>query len=167
MFIQIKLIPEFRNGYACGLYSVSLGNESKTLFEHFLQKAIELNEQEALNILGTLKQISTTTGAKRIFFREKHEGWPDDRVEALFDPNAEQPKLRLYCLLFDEKLLLLGDGEIKNVRAIQDDAKLMATNYPMRRINDCIEMAFKNGQLSRSDNGLRLIGELTIECNQL
>jgi hypothetical protein len=109
------------SGSKTNIYSVFVGDDDKSLFEHFLEENNELYREELIEILIRIKSISTKEGAREHLFK-KAEGKLGDGIEALYDESSR--KLRLYCIRYGSVLLVLGGGGAKNVRALQDDPKL-------------------------------------------
>ena len=83
------------SGKKTQIYSVILGQENKSVFEHFLQNNYSEYPTEIEDIVSKLKIMATKTGAAENFFK-LNEGKPGDGVCALFD--SPDKKLRIYCL---------------------------------------------------------------------
>ena len=58
-------------------------------------------------------------------------------------------KLRLYCIRFGNVLLVLGGGgpKSKQIRAFQEDPKLMSENLKIRAVSDAMAKAIKEKTL--------------------
>jgi putative component of toxin-antitoxin plasmid stabilization module len=148
--VKFKLIKINQlSGQKTKIYSVLLENESKSLFDSFLEENTEKNQHELLEILRRINSIAKKEGAKEHYFK-KAEGTLGDGVEALYDDTNR--KLRLYCIRYGSVVLILGGGGAKNVRALQDDPKLKKENYVLRQISKILTQAMKEGELQWNNN---------------
>ncbi len=109
------------SGRKTKIYSIQIDDDSKSLFDYFLEENHEKYQTEVLEILQRIRSIAEKEGAREHYFK-KAEGRPGDGVEALFDNDGR--KLRLYCIRYGSVLLILGGGGSKNVRTLQEDPKL-------------------------------------------
>lgn len=163
MKFKIVKLTSF-NGYRCGVYSILIDNEQKTLFDCFLSENNIIFKSEIQSILNRLITINTLTGAREGFFK-LNEGNPGDGVCALFDiPNSH---LRLYCIRYGNSLIILGGGgkKDKSVRKFQDVDKLKNENYLLRDISAQIMTRIKEKEITFSEDGTELTGELEFENN--
>lgn len=159
--MKLKLVKiDKLSGYKTQIYSVAVDNNSKSLFEHFLDENDEVYHEELLEILTRLRSISQKEGAREHLFK-KAEGKLGDGVEALYDESKR--KLRLYCIRYGSVLLVLGGGGAKNVRALQDDPKLKKENYLLREISKQLSEAMQNGDLKWNNTFNDFIGNFTFE----
>ncbi|MBV6510637.1 MAG: hypothetical protein HRU80_16535 [Ignavibacteriales bacterium] len=148
---------EALSGMKASCYSVVVENEEKSLFEKFLEENSVLHKDEILDILARLNTIAQTTGIRRGFFKE-FEGNPGDGVCALYDEPSR--KLRLYCILFGEKIIVLGGGGRKSVQKLQQDAKLKAENFLLREVSKTITRAIITKETAFTDDMLEFTGDL-------
>lgn len=151
------------SGRKTKIYSVLVENESKSLFDNFLEENTEKNQPEILEILQRINSIAQKEGAKEHYFK-KAEGTLGDGVEALYDANNR--KLRLYCIRYGSVVLILGGGGAKNVRALQDDPKLKKENYVLRQISKILTQAMKEGELQWNNDFDDFTGNLTFDDNE-
>ena len=159
MRFEIVEIDEF-SGRKASVYSVWIEEAESTLFDKFIEENEEMFHHELGSITDRLELIGNVTGAREQFFKHS-EGTPGDGICALYDsPNR---KLRLYCIRYGSTCILLGDGGMKNVRALQDDEKLKTENYLLRYISKKITEALKNRELWWSADGKRLEGNMIFE----
>jgi putative component of toxin-antitoxin plasmid stabilization module len=162
--VKFKLIKINQlSGRKTKIYSVLLENESKSLFENFLEENTEKNKPEILEILQRVNSIAQKEGAKEHYFK-KAEGALGDGVEALYDDINR--KLRLYCIRYGSVVLILGGGGAKNVRALQDDPKLKKENYVLRQISKILTQAMKEGELQWNNDFDDFTGNLTFDDNE-
>ncbi|MCC6550477.1 MAG: hypothetical protein IT279_10440 [Ignavibacteriaceae bacterium] len=148
---------EALSGIKASCYSVMIEGEQNSLFESFLEENSVSHKDEFLDILARLNTIAHTTGIRRGFFKE-FEGNPGDGVCASYDNPAR--KLRLYCILFGEKIIVLGGGGKKSVQKLQQDAKLKAENFLLREISTTITRAIITKEVSFSNDKLEFTGDL-------
>jgi len=161
MKYKIVQLSQF-NGNKAGIYSVYLSDEQKTLFECFLRKNIITFKSEIIDINKRINAINKKTGARDIFFK-LDEGIPGDGVCALYDDPAHN--LRLYCIRYGNSLVILGGGgyKPKTIRKLQDDPKLKEENYFLREISSLITERIKSGEISFSEDGTELFGNLEFD----
>lgn len=99
----------------CTIYTIQFSEESETEYERFYTKFIEdaqLNK-DLLRIVQILDKIADE-GALERFFRP--EGKMRDTVVVL---PVLRSKLRLYCLRLSDRILVLGNGGVKNSRTYE------------------------------------------------
>ena len=161
MKFKVVQLSQF-NGNKAGIYSVYLNDEQKTLFECFLKDNINAFKSEIISINKTIIAINSKTGARESFFKT-NEGNPGDGVCALYDDPGS--KLRLYCIRYGNSLVILGSGgpKPKTIRTLQEDEKLKTENYFLRRISELITERVKSDEISYSDDGTELYGDLDFE----
>lgn len=159
--MKFKLVKiDKLSGQKTKIYSVILGDDEKTLFEHFLEENDENYHDELLEILTRIRSISNKEGAREHLFK-KAEGKLGDGVEALYDESKR--KLRLYCIRYGSVLLVLGGGGAKNVRALQDDPKLKNENYLLRDISKRLKEAMQDGDLKWNSSFSDFEGDFIFE----
>lgn len=109
-----------------------------------------------LDIIKRLKSIGGVTGAEEDFFKFKQ--WAaDDRICYLY---AVPPDLRIYCVWFSEKMIIIGGGDQKNVEAWQDDIKLEEEACWMIQVSSDISEKIKKGDIKISEDEMKLLGTL-------
>ncbi len=91
--------------------------------------------------------MANDTGCCRQFFREG-EGRLGDGVVALAVGN-----LRLYGIYFNNTIILLGSGGIKNVRAYQDDPFLNAKVEQIKYVAAKINKGIREKDITLSEDG--------------
>jgi hypothetical protein len=70
--------------------------------------------------------MAKVVGIIPIYFRPKSEGPPKNHVKALFD--APGCRLRLYCIVIEPNIIILGGGGTKNSGKLQNYPKLLEQN---------------------------------------
>lgn len=158
--MKFKLIKlKALSGKKATIYSAIVNDDSKTLFEHFIEENKHQYNTELQKIRRTILTIAHDVGAREGYFN-KPEGKAGQSVYALYDhPDC---KLRLYCFRFDRNILILGGGGFKprNISAFQEDEKLTSENNWVRFISDTITLAMRNKDIKQSYDGMELEGNL-------
>ena len=108
------------SGEKVSLYSPRFEGEEYTEFEKFLLTYKE-NYLQDIHILVRRIDIIKANGAEDRYFR--YEGKRKDRVMAL-PSHFDTSNLRLYCLNINHKILILGNGGLKNSQTYQEDPTL-------------------------------------------
>jgi hypothetical protein len=162
MKFEIVELLDF-SGYKAGIYTIVINDDDNSLFDNFIQENKPLFSNEVDNILSKIETIGHVTGAREHLFK-LNEGTVGDGICALYD-NPDK-KIRLYCIKYGSATIILGGGGYKNVRTLQEDPKLKYENYLLRKISKLITQSIKDGDIKWSDNGVRLIGNLTIQDDE-
>ena len=128
-------------------------------FEKFL---LTYKDQYAQDVQILIRRIDIIkeNGAEDRFFR--YEGSKRDRVMAL-PSHLDTSNLRGYCLKISHKILILGNGGIKQTQTYQEDVNLHVRN--LQKI-DIIIKKLENRRII-TINGTNLHGplELTIDID--
>jgi putative component of toxin-antitoxin plasmid stabilization module len=147
------------------IYSVIMQGEETTLFDQFITDNLASNSDEISFIINRLAEIGQTTGARDIFFKH-NEGKPGDGVCALYD----EPKkgLRLYCIRYGNVAIVLGGGGSKRheISAWKEDVKLTLEAGRMIEISKLLTKRIKEREISWSEDGRELIGNLIFEDDE-
>ena len=102
------------------LYTIRLKDEKLTEFEKFLDKfPNDCKYKEDIDIIISWIEKITEKGALSRYF--KPEGKYGDGVGAI---PTETNNIRLYCLRLSDKILILGNGGIKDADTWQDSPTL-------------------------------------------
>lgn len=147
---ELILVEEAKN---CTLYSIQFLSENESEYERFynrFKEDLEFNP-DLMRIVGFLGKIADF-GALERFFRP--EGKTSDHVVAL--PTV-QSKLRLYCLRLSDKILILGNGGVKNTKTYEEDNELSGYVLTLQKFEKLIKEGTKNGSI--------IVTENTIETN--
>ena len=156
--MRIRLVKlDDISGNKTTFYSVYYNKDENSLFKQFLENYVISFNSEILEIYNRLKVMGHGLGAREHFFKHE-EGVPGDLVCALYD-NPEK-KLRLYCIRYSDKLVLLGSGGVKpkKISALQDDPVLKRENQKVVQIARLIETRKNEGEIFISFNGLNFEG---------
>lgn len=147
---SIELIEEHD---AVNFYSVHLGEEELSELEQFFEKFPEgCDYDEDIDTITAWLDWIGESGALERYFR--YEGRFGDGVSAI---PIETSNLRLYCIRFSDKILIFGNGGVKDCAIWQDSETL----------SDYVEMLVDTSRLisSRLSNGTLYIVDKDIIGN--
>lgn len=128
----------------CTIYTIQFSEESETEYERFYAKFIEdaqLNK-DLLRIVQILDKIADE-GALERFFRP--EGKMRDSVVAL---PVLRSKLRLYCLRLSDRILVLGNGGVKNSRTYEEDDSLRGYVLTLQKFEELLKEGQRDGTVT-------------------
>ncbi len=150
--VELYLISEGEN---CTIYTLQFLRDSESEFEKFVAKFINDSDysEDYSRIAAFVSRIARNGALERYFRRE---GAMKDSVVAL---PVISSKLRLYCLRLSDKILILGNGDVKNTQTYEVDSKLKAYVLTLQKF----EKLLKEGV----DDGSVIITESTIETNNI
>ena len=149
------LIELLEDGSKVSLYSPRFEGEEYTEFEKFLIRYKDEYPKEVAQIVYRL-DIIKRDGAEDRHFR--YEGTKRDRVMAL-PSHLETSSLRLYLLNVQSKILILGNGGIKNSATYQEDEHLNKCVNTLQKIDIQIKRMERQNILTVS--GTILLGQLS------
>lgn len=149
--IDLVLVNETDN---CTIYTLQFENESETEFECFYNKFKDdaVYNPDLMRIVAFINKIAMDGAFERLF---RPEGKMSDHVVAL---PVLTSKLRLYCLRLSDKILILGNGGVKNSRTYNEDDTLRGYVITLQNF----EKLLREGQ----KKGLVTITEKTIEMKK-
>lgn len=129
--------------------------DSETEFEKFISKFINDADysEEYSRIAAVIKRIYQTGAFERYF---RPEGNMNDSVVAL---PVISSKLRLYCLRLSDKILILGNGDVKKTRRYEDDPALKGYVMTLQKFEELLKEGVKDGSVK--------ITETTIETDNI
>lgn len=139
--VELILLNDTEN---CTLYSIQFLTESESEYERFYAKFIEdaqLNP-DLLRIVQIVDRIAEQ-GALERFFRP--EGKMKDSVVAL---PVFKSKLRLYCLRLSDKILVLGNGGVKNSRTYEEDDSLRGYVLTLQKFEELLKEGEREGTVT-------------------
>lgn len=138
-------------------YSIKLKGEDITLFEKFVLDNIIDFRKEVEDILIRLGLMANQTGARKHFFK-LHEGKEGDPVCALYDDPDK--KLRLYCIRYHDRTIILGDGghKPKGTRAWQEKEDLSEAANQMILLAADLDKKIRHGDIYWANQDARLEG---------
>lgn len=163
MKYELVKINDLSGKYA-SIYTIKIDGEESTLLGKFIADHQGTYKDDVGEILSKLEAIGKDFGARKSLFKE-HEGKGGDLVVALYDDPDKN--LRLYGIKYSKCLLVVGDGGVKKVRALQDDERLKETNYFIRQVSDDIAKKMQEKEMRFSNDDLDFEGDLTIDTESL
>ncbi|WP_290088771.1 MULTISPECIES: hypothetical protein [Bacteroides] len=118
-------------------------SDEQSEFEKFVSKFrqdAELNPdfQAIMRFVGQI----LSNGALERYFRR--EGKMSDSVVAL---PVLKSKLRLYCLRLTDKILILGNGDVKRSRAYEEDDTLQGYVIDLQRFERLLKQEVRAGNV--------------------
>ena len=149
------LIELLESGERVSLYSPRFEGDDYTEFEKFLLEYKDTYTRD-LQVLIRRIDIIKHQGAEDRFFR--YEGTVRDRVMAL-PSHLDSTNLRLYCLNIEHKILILGNGRLKNTATYQEDKHLHRAVQTLQKID--IEIKRMQNKRLVVVNGTNLNGPLS------
>ena len=151
---NITIVP-FEEYDKVNFYSVIIDNNINSELEDFLDKIVELNENDAPKIVNSL-DIIANRGAQERYFR--YEGKVSDNVFAVPAHYLIETDFRLYLLRYTESLLIFGNGGIKQTDTYQEDPYLNKCVTVLQKVDEQIKKRVESGDIVIS--GKTITGEL-------
>ena len=149
------LIELLEDGEKVSLYSPHFEGEDYSEFEKFLLTYKDTYPDDVRQLVYRL-DIIKRDGAQDMHFR--YEGTRRDRVMAL-PSHLETTSLRLYLLNIQAKILILGNGGLKNTATYEEDDNLHRQVKLLQKID--IEMKQRERNKVIVVTGTELLGELS------
>ena len=148
---SVELIEEHD---AVNFYSIHLNNEEMSELERFFEKfPIGCKYDEDIDIIIAWLDRIGCRGALERYFR--YEGKYGDGVSAI---PIETNNLRLYCIRLSDKILIFGNGGVKDCSSWEDSETLTEYVETLIDTSRFIASRLSNGQLYIVDK--ELIGNL-------
>lgn len=149
------LIELLEDSSKVSLYSPRFEGEEYTEFEKFLLQHKDSYPNDVAQIVYRLDIIKRDGAADRHF---RYEGTKRDRVMAL-PSHLETASLRLYLLNIQSKILILGNGGVKNSATYQEDEQLNKCVTTLQKID--IQLKQMERQSILTVSGTKLLGPLS------
>ncbi|MBR4552561.1 MAG: hypothetical protein IKH52_04330 [Bacteroidaceae bacterium] len=150
LFIEL-----LEDGEKVSLYSPHFAGEKYSEFEKFLLAYKDEYPDDITQLVYRIDIIKRDGAADRHF---RYEGTRRDRVMAL-PSHLETTSLRLYLLNIQSKVLILGNGGLKNTATYQEDEHLHKCVQTLQKIDIQIKQRERRRMLVVT--GTELLGELT------
>ena len=142
---SIELVEEHD---AVNFYSVHLDDEELSELERFFDKFPEGCEYDReIDVIISWLDIIGEKGALERYFRP--EGRYGDGVGVI--PIEVGNKLRLYCLRLSDKILVFGNGGVKDARSWQESESLAPYVEMLIDTSRFISSRIRNGQIIMVD----------------
>ena len=132
----------------CTMYTIQFLSDDMSEFEKFISKFrndAELNP-DFQAIMRFVEQILSNGALERYFRRE---GKMSDSVVAL---PVLRSKLRLYCLRLTDKILVLGNGGVKNSRTYQENDALQGYVIDLQKFEQILKQEVRSGNVEIKEN---------------
>lgn len=154
---SIELIEEHD---AVNFYSIHLSEEELSELERFFEKFPEgfPFDEDVDTIIAWLDKIGETGALERYF---RYEGKYGDGVSAI---PIETSNLRLYCIRLSDRILIFGNGGVKNCAAWQDSDTLAEYVEMLVDTSRFITSCLANGTLYMVDK--EIIGNLNFSRDE-
>lgn len=138
--VELLMVNSSEN---CTMYTIQFLSDDMSEFEKFISK---FREDAELNpdfqaIMRFVEQILSNGALERYFRRE---GKITDSVVAL---PVLKSKLRLYCLRLTDKILVLGNGGVKNSRTYQEDDTLQGYVIDLQKFERLLKQELRSGNV--------------------
>jgi hypothetical protein len=148
---SIELIEEHD---AVNFYSIQMDEEALSELERFFEKFPEgcPFDEDVDTIIAWLDKIGETGALERYF---RYEGRYGDGVSAI---PIETSNLRLYCIRLSDRILIFGNGGVKDCATWQDSEALTEYVEMLVDTSRFITSRLANGTLYMVDK--ELIGNL-------
>lgn len=148
------------SGDKASIYSIVTESSKISFLDHFTLEHRRESTQDLMSIMRRLRNIGNTVGATRTYFKlDEGLAW-NDLVCALYD--TPDRHLRLYCIRLSNKIIVVGNGGPKNVRAWQDNPRLSREVHEMMHYSKIIRIRLNDGSLRVSDDNLKFEGDLML-----
>ncbi len=133
------------------MYTIQFLADDKSEFEKFISK---FRNDAVLNtdfqtIMRFIQQI-LSNGALERYFRP--EGKMRDSVVAL---PVIKSKLRLYCLRLTDKILVLGNGDVKNTKTYEEDVTLQGYVMDLQKFENLLKQEARAGNVEITEREIK------------
>lgn len=132
----------------CTLYTIQFLSDDTNEFEKFITKFrndAELNP-DFQAIMRFVEQIMTNGALERYFRRE---GKMNDSIVAL---PVLKSKLRLYCLRLTDKILVVGNGDVKKTRTYEEDNTLQGYVIDLQKFERLLKQEVRSGNVEITES---------------
>ena len=138
----------FDQSASCSVYSIRFLIEEDSEIEKFYNKFKESSEYNAdfERIISVLVGMLDRGALERYF---RYEGKMNDRVVAL---PALKSKLRLYCLRLSDKIIVVGNGGIKDTRTYEESDELRGYVLTLQQLDKLLKEGEKDGSIIITEN---------------
>ena len=148
---KITRLEHVAKGISASLYTIVFNNDDLSEFAKFIMK---FNDNAQLKrdyqiILLALDKIMKQGALERYF---RPEGKINDSVCAL---PIDTGKLRLYCLRISEKILIIGNGGVKDTKTYNENNELNGYVIDLQKFDLLINKAIDEGTISIEENEIR------------
>lgn len=145
--IALELVSKSESA---SLYTIVFENDNVSEFAKFMlnfKDCAHLKRDYQIILLALQKILQN--GVLERYFRP--EGKYSDSVCAL---PISSGKLRLYCLRLTDKILIIGNGGIKDTKTYNEDANLSGYVIDLQRFDAIIKDSIKEGLISIEETAI-------------
>lgn len=139
-------------------YSIQFNGEKLSEFEKFLLENKTKNPNDITKIIYRISKIGENGAYERHF---RYAGKTNERIFEL-PASVDKTNLRLYCLIINENIVILGNGGEKTTRTYNEDEFLNNCVAILNKIDAVIKLKEKNKQIVIEGNILNGILSLYI-----
>ena len=152
-------IEPVRHSETASLYTLIFEDDDLSEFAKFLNRFKDNStlQRDYQMILDALQKIMEN-GVQERYFRT--EGKYSDRVCAI---PIDSGKLRLYCLRISDKILILGNGGIKQTRTYNENQELNGYVMTLQKFDALLKAAEKEGSITVEETNLNGITDKSFE----
>ncbi len=156
---KIATIEPVEQGNSASLYTISFVKDDLSEFAKFMSnfKDNARLQRDYQIILLALQRIMEKGALERYF---RPEGKYSDGVCAL---PISSGKLRLYCLRLSDKILIIGNGGIKDSKTYNENNELNGYVIDLQKFDSLIKDAIKDGSISIEETEIKGINNKTFE----
>lgn len=156
---KIATIEPVEQGNSASLYTISFVKDDLSEFAKFMSnfKDNARLQRDYQIILLALQRIMENGALERYF---RPEGKYSDGVCAL---PISSGKLRLYCLRLSDKILIIGNGGIKDSKTYNENNELNGYVIDLQKFDSLIKAAIKDGSISIEETEIKGINNKTFE----
>ena len=156
---KIATIEPVEQGNSASLYTISFVKDDLSEFAKFMSnfKDNARLQRDYQIILLALQRIMENGALERYF---RPEGKYSDGVCAL---PISSGKLRLYCLRLSDKILIIGNGGIKDSKTYNENNELNGYVIDLQKFDSLIKDAIKDGSISIEETEIKGIDNKTFE----
>lgn len=154
--IDLVLVNETDN---CTIYTIQFQSDNETEFERFYNKFKDdaVYNPDLMHIVAFINKIAKNGAFERLF---RPEGKMSDHVVAL---PVISSKLRLYCLRLSDKILILGNGGVKNSRTYNEDDTLRGYVITLQNFEKLLKEGQQNGYVTISEKTIEIKDDESLE----
>lgn len=136
----------------CTIYTIQFQGESLTEFENFYNKFKDdaVYNPDLMRIVAFINKIAQDGAFERLF---RPEGKMSDHVVAL---PVITSKLRLYCLRLSDKILILGNGGVKNSRTYNEDDTLRGYVITLQNFERLLKEGLQKGFVTITEKTIEI-----------
>lgn len=132
----------------CTVYSIRFLADEDSEIEKFYARFKESSEYNAdFERIITVLMSMLDNGSLERYFR--YEGRMNDRVVAL---PVMKSKLRLYCLRLSDKIIVIGNGGIKNTRTYEENDELRGYVLSLQQLDILLKEGLRDGSIEITEN---------------